>query len=268
MSLSAMSSLPATQTYSDSISGYLLSQFLSPSTNHRTDSYGGPLPNRSRLILQIAQSIRGRVSPRFLLSIKLNCVEFQYDGFPLSDCTALCATLEVHRFDFVELSGGTYEELAFNHKRESTKRREAFFLDFAEVVVPALSKTKVYITGGFRTVGAMVNALETVDGIGLVRSLCQEPEFCKAVLEGKVQGVIRQKIDADQTTLSSAAAGAQMSMISRGLKPLHLGDDYGMKILMNTLAEWTTEMKNDLECERSGWAEIEGSETFNEGTGL
>ncbi len=139
--------------------GYLLSQFLSPTTNHRTDAYGGSLANRARLIMEIAEGIRSNpnIPPSFILGIKINSVEFQARGFDQDECKQLCATLEAHKFDFVELSGGTYESLAFAHKRESTKKREAFFLDFAEMIVPALSRTKTYVTGGFKTVGAMVS---------------------------------------------------------------------------------------------------------------
>ncbi|KAI4263817.1 MAG: hypothetical protein L6R35_007329, partial [Caloplaca aegaea] len=167
--------------------GYLLSQFLSPTTNHRTDSYGGSLANRSRLILEIAHAIRSHpnIPASFILGIKINSVEFQAGGFDPEECKILCASLESHRFDFVELSGGTYESLAFAHKRDSTRKREAFFLDFAETIVPALSQTKTYITGGFKTVGAMVRALDTVDGVGLGRPVCQEPRLCADILAGK-----------------------------------------------------------------------------------
>jgi len=118
--------------------GYLLSQFLSQTTNKRTDKYGGSLENRSRLIMEIADEVQKRVPKSFILSIKINSVEFQDKGFESEECKALCASLEAHHFDFVELSGGTYEELAFTHKRDSTKKREAFFLEFAETIVPNL----------------------------------------------------------------------------------------------------------------------------------
>jgi len=153
--------------------GYLLAQFLAKSTNMRTDKYGGSLANRSRLIMEIAHRIHSRVPKDFIIGIKINSVEFQEGGFDTEECKELCAALEANDFDFVELSGGTYEELVFMHKRESTKKREAFFLDFAEVIVPSLKQTKTYITGGFKTVGAMVNALNTVDGVGLARPVCQ-----------------------------------------------------------------------------------------------
>jgi hypothetical protein len=65
----------------------------------------------------------------------------------------VCEALENARVDYVESSGGTYESLAFKHKREGTKKREAFFLEFAVQIVKPLSKTETYVTGGFKTVG-------------------------------------------------------------------------------------------------------------------
>lgn len=132
---------------SNTAHGYLLAQFLSPTTNQRTDNYGGSLENRARLILEIAQAVRSRTKPDFIVSIKLNSVEFQDKGFNAEEAKQLCSLLEQNKFDFVELSGGTYQSLAFAHKRESTKKREGFFLEFADLIAPALSKTKVYITG-------------------------------------------------------------------------------------------------------------------------
>jgi hypothetical protein len=52
--------------------------------------------------------------------------------------------------DLIELSGGTYESLAFEHKRESTKKREAYFIEFAQQIRPSLHKTVLCVTGGFR----------------------------------------------------------------------------------------------------------------------
>lgn len=106
--------------------GYLLSQFLSPTTNLRTDQYGGNLTNRMRLILEIRDEISRRVRKEFVVGIKINSVEFQTDGFQPSEAKELCEALEQHAFDFVELSGGTYENWPLdNHKRASTLEREA-----------------------------------------------------------------------------------------------------------------------------------------------
>ena len=92
-------------------SGYLIAQFLAPSTNRRTDQYGGSLENRARIIFEINEEIRKRVPASFVVGIKLNSVEFQSGGFDTKECKDLCARLEAAKFDFVELSGGTYEEL-------------------------------------------------------------------------------------------------------------------------------------------------------------
>jgi hypothetical protein len=120
----------------------------------------------------------------------------------------ICKILEENQFDFVELSGGIFEKLAFEHQRESTKKHEGFFLEFAEMIAPILSKTKTYITGGLRILGAMVDALKTVDGVGLACSLAHEPRLCKDILEGKVTGAMKQVIYENSFGLTNIAAGA------------------------------------------------------------
>ncbi|KAK4225212.1 hypothetical protein QBC38DRAFT_483546 [Podospora fimiseda] len=149
--------------------GYLLAQFLSETTNLRTDQYGGSIENRARLITEIADEIRKQTRPDFVLGIKINSVEFQAKGFTVEEAAELCELLEKHQFDFVELSGGTYEEMGWVYRKESTRAREAFFLEFAEMITPRLQHTKTYVTGGLRSARAMVDASKTVDGIGLGR---------------------------------------------------------------------------------------------------
>lgn len=108
--------------------GYLLSQFLSSTTNKRTDEYGGDLKNRMRLILEIRAEIAKRVRKDFIVGIKINSVEFQEHGFQPEEAKLLCAALDEYEFDFVELSGGTYEKWSMDEKRDSTQKREAVSL--------------------------------------------------------------------------------------------------------------------------------------------
>lgn len=166
--------------------------------------------NRARIIFEIADAIKARVpSKGFSLGIKINSVEFQQGGFSTEDCADLVVELEKHGFDHVELSGGTYQELAFSHKRESTKKREAFFLDFADSIVPRLEKTKAYVVGGLRTVSAMVKALQTVHGVSLGRPAAQEFDFPKKVLEDGVKSAIEIKFDEEDFGLTNLTAGTQ-----------------------------------------------------------
>jgi 2,4-dienoyl-CoA reductase-like NADH-dependent reductase (Old Yellow Enzyme family) len=191
-------------------SGYLLAQFLAPSTNKRTDKYGGSLLNRARIIFETIASIRALVPDKsFSIGIKLNSVEFQEGGFTPEDCRDLCVELEKNGLDWVELSGGTYESLAFSHKKESTKKREAFFLEFADLIIPYLKKTKVYITGGLRTAAGMVKALDTVNGIGLGRPIAHEFALPQKILDGVVDSAIEPLIDENNPGVAILAAATQ-----------------------------------------------------------
>jgi len=227
--------------------GYLLAQFLSQTTNKRTDQYGGDLQGRSKIILDIAHAIREKLPPKsgFMVGIKINSVEFQEGGFGADEAKQLVELLEGAEFDFVELSGGTYQSLAFEHKRESTKKREAFFLEFAENIVPGLKKTKTYITGGFKTVGAMVQALDTVDGCGLARPVCQEFHLCKDILEGKVTGAIEQKLDQQSFGLTNVAAGTQIRQVGKDQEPIDLSNQENVDVFNESMGEWGAAMQED-----------------------
>jgi 2,4-dienoyl-CoA reductase-like NADH-dependent reductase (Old Yellow Enzyme family) len=246
--------------------GYLLAQFLSPTTNIRTDQYGGSVQNRARIAFDIAKAVRERVSSKFIVGIKLNSVEFQDKGLVPEEAKEICKILEENRFDFIELSGGTFEKLAFEHQRESTKKREGFFLEFAEMIAPVLSKTKTYITGGLRTVGAMVDALEIVDGVGLARPLAQEPHLCKDILEGKITGAMKQVIDENNFGLTNIAAGAQLRQISNGHEPIDLSHQRNLDALMKDLSVWGENMANDSSMRSYGYAEILSAQTVPYGT--
>jgi len=225
--------------------GYLLAQFLSATTNKRTDKYGGSLENRARIITDIAAECRKRTSESFIMSIKINSAEFQKDGFQPEDARQLCAILEQNRFDFVELSGGTYESLAFTHKRESTKKREAFFVEFAESIVPALKETKAYVTGGFKTVGAMVDALKVIDGCGMARPLTQEPDLCKKILAGKVTGAIHQLFDENDFGTTNVVAGSQIRQLGHDQMPFDASREDVVENFKKDMAVWAQALKDD-----------------------
>ena len=71
-------------------------------------------------------------------------------------------------------------------------KRESYFIEFAEMIQPHLKKTKVFVTGGFRTASGMVQAIEggACDGVGIGRPLGAEPYLCREILEGRVTGEI------------------------------------------------------------------------------
>ncbi|KAJ9112703.1 hypothetical protein QFC22_006205 [Naganishia vaughanmartiniae] len=171
--------------------GYLLSQFLSSRVNKRTDDYGGPLENKSRIVFRIIDEIKKRVdTSKFILSMKLNSSDFAEGGFTDDESKILCQQLEAAGLDLIELSGGTYESMAFEHKRDSTKKREAYFIEFAQQIRPTLKKTVLCVTGGFRSAHAMAEAVSSgaTQMVGLARPLTAEPYLCRDILSGKSQG--------------------------------------------------------------------------------
>ncbi|NQY36241.1 MAG: NADH:flavin oxidoreductase/NADH oxidase family protein [Alteromonadaceae bacterium] len=172
--------------------GYLLSQFLSPRHNQRDDQWGGSLQNRMRFALEVYKAIRAAVGPDFPVGIKLNSADFQRGGFTEEDSMAVVKALADAGIDLLEISGGTYEAPAMTGKRkkdkvkESTKQREAYFLDYAEKV-RKLVDVPLVVTGGFRTCEAMKDALASgaTDMIGVARPLAVEPDLPNRILAGE-----------------------------------------------------------------------------------
>jgi 2,4-dienoyl-CoA reductase-like NADH-dependent reductase (Old Yellow Enzyme family) len=86
-----------------------------------------------------------------MLSIKYNSADFAEGGFDEDESREMATRLEASGVDLLELSGGTYESMAFAHTKESTRKREAFFIEFADRIRPNLKHAKLCVTGGFRT---------------------------------------------------------------------------------------------------------------------
>jgi len=175
--------------------GYLLSSFLSPRSNQRTDEFGGSLENRARFLLAVVAKTRAAVGPDFAISVKLNSADFQKGGFNFEDSLQVVRWLEEASVDLVEISGGTYEQPALmgadgiEEKEEqnvapSTKAREAYFVDFAKAMQDAV-KVPLMVTGGFRTRAAMESALSSgaADLVGLGRPMCVMTDAPKRLLE-------------------------------------------------------------------------------------
>ncbi|KAI6238505.1 Oxidored-FMN domain-containing protein [Aphelenchoides fujianensis] len=100
-------------------------------------------------------------------------------------------------FDGIQLHGAHGTRLI--HKRESTKQREAFFLECSAAIKPELKRTVLFLTGGFRTLPAMWKALERneVDGIGIGRPAAAEPDLPAKILDGRVRSCVYNHFDQD-----------------------------------------------------------------------
>ena len=181
--------------------GYLLSEFLSPDINNRTDAWGGSLENRARIHIEIINKCRKEVGEDFPISVKLNSADFQKGGFTADESIQVAQMLEDAGVDIIEISGGTYEQpkligvddLTINPKRseerkESTIAREAYFLEYAQDIRKAVS-LPLMVTGGFRTREGIEDALQSnvCQMVGIGRPLCADPYCIKKMIAGEIE---------------------------------------------------------------------------------
>ena len=170
--------------------GYLVSQFLSPNSNIRTDQWGGSLNNRARFVLEIYREIRSQVGSDYPIGIKINSADFQRGGFSEEESMQVISLLGNEGIDLIEISGGTYERPAMmkGDRKRSTVSREAYFLDYIDKA-RKLIKTPLLLTGGFRSVSVMEKALEdgNLDFVGLARPFCLYPNLVNQIFDGSVK---------------------------------------------------------------------------------
>jgi len=173
--------------------GYLVSQFLSPHHNQRSDEWGGSAEKRRRFVMAVLAAMRAEVGADFPIGIKLNSADFQRGGFTEDESLDTIRALAEAGIDLIEISGGTYEAPAMTGVKtagapvkDSTRQREAYFLAFAEKARQAVSVPLV-VTGGFRSLEGMATALTSgaVDLVGLARAVAIEPDVVNRLLAGQ-----------------------------------------------------------------------------------
>ncbi len=165
--------------------GYLVTQFLSPLSNLRTDQWGGDPTRRMRFLLEIVRGIRARVSPGFAVAVKLNSADFQRGGFSEDESREVIAALAGEGLDLIEISGGNYESPAMSGSAaSSTREREAYFLDYARTVRQLAAGVPLAVTGGFRSRHAIEAALADgdCDVVGLARPTVITPDAAAGIL--------------------------------------------------------------------------------------
>lgn len=167
--------------------GYLINQFLSPHHNLRDDHWGGSAEKRRNFLIEVYKAVRTEVGQDFPVAIKLNSADFQKGGFTEEESLATIQALATLGIDLIEISGGTYETgVAKSQQKASSAAREAFFLEFAEKVRHSVT-TPLMVTGGFRSVEGMNNALASgaLDLVGIARLMAIDPDAPQFLLNGQ-----------------------------------------------------------------------------------
>ena len=205
--------------------GYLLSQFLSPLVNKRSDEWGGTLENRARLLLGVVRAIRTAVPLSFTVAVKLNSADFQRGGFDVNDAAKVIEMLAPLGVDLVELSGGSYESPAMAGRPADarTTEREAYFLELAGELANG-SPLPLMLTGGITRRETAERVLASgVELVGMATAVAVTPDLPNRWREGREATEHLRRVRWSDKTLASAASMAlvrhQMRRITRGRHP-------------------------------------------------
>ena len=166
--------------------GYLVSQFLSPLANRRTDEWGGSLENRLRFLERVAGAVRKAVGPEFPVLIKLGLRDEDETGLSIDDGLRIVGRLADFSIDAVEISGGIAGSRNFNIPAAIRPgENEAYFRPWAARVQQA-TDLPVLLVGGFRSLTRMEETLASGDAqfISLCRPLICEPDLAHRLQDG------------------------------------------------------------------------------------
>ena len=158
--------------------GYLLSQFLSPAINQRTDEYGGSVENRVRIVLEVLRTIRQVVGRNYPILIKINSEDFLNNGLTVEDFLEAGAMLENAGVDAIEVSGGTFfSGRLIPSRKEITFDRDQAYFRKASRSLKKMRKVPVILVGGIRSYLLAERLLDegVMDYIAMCRPFIREP---------------------------------------------------------------------------------------------
>lgn len=194
--------------------GYLLSQFLSPYTNRRHDSWGGDLEKRLRFHREIYLDIRKKVGEDFPVLIKIGVQDGFSGGLELREGELAAQRLSQWGFDALEISlglrGESYERSEFRTKIDNPNR-EAYFRDWCKRIKPKVD-VPIIMVGGLRTFELMEEVIRKgeADFISLSRPLIREP------------GIINDWKNGDRHRATCISCNKCLEVVRKG-EPLHCG---------------------------------------------
>ena len=168
----------------------------------------------------------------------------QKGGFDESESVQVVQKLSEMGIDFIEVSGGNYESPQMLATKDSTRKREAFFIDYAEKA-RAVSQVPLIITGGFRSQNAMEDALSSghLDLVGVARPFALVPDFANQMQNGTYQTVQTDRIKTGVAFVDKKVGAMlemnwymmQMDLIGQGKQPKPKLSAW--KVLLKTLWE-------------------------------
>lgn len=199
--------------------GWLLSQFLSPFFNKRSDEYGGNLENRARIILEIIKNIKKAVGDKFAVLVKINSDDFLPGGFNTDEMIQVSAMFEKAGVDAIEVSGGTIGALLTGNVDGSfspVSRKDVYYRESAKRLKENVN-IPVLLVGGIRSFETADELVKSgvADYISLCRPLIREPDLIKKWKSGNLK----------KSDCISDSACFQPGMEGKGVHCVHLKNE-------------------------------------------
>jgi len=172
--------------------GYLISSFISPYTNLRTDEYGGGTVGRAKIIVDIVRRARALVGEEYPIMIKMNCDDFVPGGLTQEESARVAAIIADAGIDCIEITGGIYETRErMSQKGINKEEKEAYFRPYATALRKAV-RVPLILVGGLRSPKVIEKVLSdgVVDMVSLCRPFIREPHLVKRWNEGDLRKAI------------------------------------------------------------------------------
>jgi 2,4-dienoyl-CoA reductase-like NADH-dependent reductase (Old Yellow Enzyme family)/thioredoxin reductase len=165
--------------------GYLIHEFLSPSTNWRIDEYGGSLENRMRFLCEAVAAVRHEVGPNFLIGIRMNCIDHVPGGLQPHDAMAIAEALAKQPINYLNISGKT--SLTYPGWISDITAPEAQFATYAGQIKKAVGKMPIGVSSRISTPETAEAVLRAgnADFVGLARALISDPAWPRKAMNGE-----------------------------------------------------------------------------------
>jgi 2,4-dienoyl-CoA reductase-like NADH-dependent reductase (Old Yellow Enzyme family) len=156
--------------------GYLMSQFLSPQTNHRTDKWGGSAEDRRRFHLEVIRKVRQAVGVDFPVMIKLGVKDESEKGLPLNEALETARQMAEAGIDAIEVSGAVPGAVVRAHRKGDPE--EPYFRE-STAAVKRVVDVPVMAVGGIRSLEMAQNIVDNghADLISMCRPFIREPDL-------------------------------------------------------------------------------------------
>lgn len=166
--------------------GYLLSEFLSPYTNHRTDDWGGSIENRARIVIEVLKACRAQTGNDYPIFVKLQTDDCIEGGLEIEDAMKVAKMLNRAGIGAIETSGGIAESFPSACQTDiDSPSKEGYFVPNAERIRHTVS-TPVIVVGGIRSIAVMESIIrhKKADLISMSRPFIREPDLVNRLRSG------------------------------------------------------------------------------------